>query len=127
MAQMVKNPPAMWETWVRSLIGKIPWKRAWQPTPVFLVFPGGSDSKESTFNVGDLGSIPRLRRSPGGRHGNPLQDSCLENPHGQRSLAAYSPWGHRESNMTKHSTSWASLVAQMVKNCLQCERPGFDP
>ena len=96
MAQTVKNPPAMWETWVRSLVGKIPWKRAWQPTPVFLVFPGGSDSKESTFNVGDMGSVPRLRRSPGGRHGNSLQDSCLENPHGQRSLAAYSPWGHRE-------------------------------
>ena len=34
-------------------------------------------------NVGDLGSIPRLGRSPGGGHGNPLQYSCLENPHGQ--------------------------------------------
>ena len=34
----------------------------------------------------DLGSIPGLRRSPGGGHGNPLQYSSLENPHGQRSL-----------------------------------------
>ena len=42
-------------------------------------FPGGSDSKESTCNVGDLGSIPGLGRSPGGGHGNPLQYSCLEN------------------------------------------------
>ena len=116
VAQLVKSPPAMQEAQFDSWVGKIPWRRGRLPTPVFLVFPGGSDSKESTFNVGDLGSIPRLRRSPGGRHGNPLQDSCLENPHGQRSLAAYSPWGHRESNMTKHSTSWASLVAQMVKN-----------
>ena len=33
-------------------------------------------------------------RSPGGVHGNPLQYSCLENAHGQRSLAGYSPWGH---------------------------------
>ena len=34
---MVKNPPEMRETWVRSLGGeKIPWRRAWQPTPVFL-------------------------------------------------------------------------------------------
>ena len=51
--------------------------------------------KESTCNEGDLFSIPGLERSPGGRHGNPLQYSCLENPHGQRSLAGYSPWGCR--------------------------------
>jgi len=43
-------------------------------------FPGGSDGKESTCNVGDLGSIPGLGRSPGGEHGNPPQYSCLENP-----------------------------------------------
>ena len=43
-------------------------------------FPGGSDGKESACNVGDLGSIPELGRSPGGGHGNPLQYSCLENP-----------------------------------------------
>ena len=43
-------------------------------------FPGGSDSKESTCNAGDLGSIPGLGRSSGGGHGNPLQYSCLENP-----------------------------------------------
>ena len=42
-------------------------------------FPGGSDGKESASNAGDLGSIPRLGRSPGGRHGNPLQYSYLEN------------------------------------------------
>ena len=42
-------------------------------------FPGGSDSKESTYNVGDLGSMPGLGRSPGGGYGNPLQYSCLEN------------------------------------------------
>ena len=41
--------------------------------------PGGSDGKESTCNVGDLGLIPGLRRSPGGGHGNPLQYSCLKN------------------------------------------------
>ena len=40
----------------------------------------------------DLGSIPESGRSPGGRYGNPLQYSCLEKPHGQRSLAGYSPW-----------------------------------
>ena len=36
-----------------------------------------------------LGSIPGLGRSPGGGHGNPLQYSCLEDPHGQRSLPSY--------------------------------------
>ena len=71
------------------------------PTPVFLGFPGGSDSKESSCNVGDLGSIPGLGRSPGEGTGNPLQYSCLENPHGQRNLAVYSPWGHKESDVTE--------------------------
>ena len=47
-------------------------------------FPGGSDGKESACKAEDLGSIPELGRSPGGGHGNPLQYSCLENPHGQR-------------------------------------------
>ena len=35
-AHMIKNPPAMQETWADSWIGKIPWRRAWQPTPIFL-------------------------------------------------------------------------------------------
>ena len=56
------------------------------PTPVFLGFPGGSDSKELACNVGYLGLIPGLRRSPEGGHDNPLQNSCLENPHIQRNL-----------------------------------------
>ena len=44
-------------------------------------FPGGSVSKQSACcNVGDLGLIPGLGRSPGGGHGNPVQYSCLENP-----------------------------------------------
>ena len=63
--------------------------------------PHGSDSKESACNAGGLGSIPGLGRSPGGGHGNPFQYSCLENPHGQRSLEDYSPWGHKELDMTE--------------------------
>ena len=54
-------------------------------------FPGGSDSKESACNAGDLGLIPRLGRSPGEGNGNLFQYSGLENPHGQRSLAGYIP------------------------------------
>ena len=45
-----------------------------------LGVPGGSDSKVSVYNAGDLGLIPRLGRFPGGGNGNPLQHSCLENP-----------------------------------------------
>ena len=44
-----------------------------------MVFPGGSDGKESTCNAADLGLIPGLGRSPGERKSNPLQYSCLEN------------------------------------------------
>ena len=54
--------------------------------------------------MGDSCLIPGLGRFPGGGHGNPLQYSCLENPHGQRSLAGYSPWGCKESDMTEQLT-----------------------
>ena len=67
-------------------------------------FSGGSDGKESAYNAGDLGSIPGLERSPGGRHGNPLQYSGLENPHGQRSLVGCSMWGCKESDTTEQLT-----------------------
>ena len=62
-------------------------------------FPGGSDGKESACSAGDLSSIPGLGRSPGRGHGNSLQYSCLENPHGYRSLTGYSQWGHKELEM----------------------------
>ena len=72
-------------------------------------FSGSSAGKESACNAGDLGSIPGLGKSHGGGHGNPLQYSCLENPHGQRSLVGYSPWGHKESDITER-LSTAYLV-----------------
>ena len=59
--QMVKNPPAMQEAPVDPWVRKIPWRREWLPTPVFL----------------------------------PVEFD------GQRSLAGYSPWGHKESDTTK--------------------------
>ena len=52
-------------------------------------------------DVRDVGSIPGSGRSPGGGYGNPLQYSCLEKFHGQRRLAGYRPWGHKESDMTE--------------------------
>ena len=65
--------------------------------------------KNSPANEGDtrdLGSIPMSGRSPGGEHGNPLQDSCLENPHGQRILVGYSPWHHKELDTTEWLSTW---------------------
>ena len=68
IAQLVKNP-----------LGKNIWRRDSLPTPVFLDFPCGSAGKESACNVGDLGSIPGLGRSPGEGKGFPPQYSGLEN------------------------------------------------
>ena len=49
-------------------------------------------------DISDVGLISGSERFPGGGHGNPLQRSCMENPHGQRSLMGYSPQGHTESD-----------------------------
>ena len=57
--------------------------------------------KNPPASAEDLNSVSGLGRSPEGEHGNPLQCSCLENPHGQRSLAGYSSRGHKESDTTK--------------------------
>ena len=79
-------------------------------------FPGGSDSKESACNAGDMGLIPGLGRFPGGGHGNPVQYSCLENPYGPRSLAGYRPWDYKELDTTErlsteHSTHFTELLS----------------
>ena len=86
-----------------TLVGKFPWRKGRLPSPVFLAFPSGLDGKESACSAGDLGSVPGLGRSPGGGRGNPLQYSCLENPHGQRSLVGYSPWDRKELDTTEHT------------------------
>ena len=69
-------------------------------------FPYGSAGKESACNVGDLDSIPGLERSPERGHGNSLQYSCLENPHGQRSLVG--PWGHKELGTTERLSTYGN-------------------
>ena len=75
---------------------------AWRiPMDRGLSFLGGSDRKESACNGGRPGFNPWVGRYPGRGHGNPLQYSYLENPHGQRSLAGYSPWDRKESDTTE--------------------------
>ena len=80
-------------------------------------FPGGSGGRESAYNGGDLDSIPGLGRYPGGGHGNSLQYSCLENPHGQRSLEGYRPWVCKESDKTKR-LSTNSIVHNSINSSL---------
>ena len=70
----------------------------------------GTSGKNPTANardISDAGFIPGLRRFPGGGHGNPLQYSCLENPHGQNSLAGYRPQGLK-SDTTE--ATWLALT-----------------
>ena len=67
-----------------------------------LGFPGGSHGKESACNAGDLGSILEWERSPGEEHGYPV--FLPGESHGQRSLVGYSPWGHKELDMTEQAS-----------------------
>ena len=67
---------------------------SWAPQVALVV----KNLPANAGNIRNKGSIPGSGRSPGGGNGNPLQYSCLENPHGQRSLVGYGPWGCKESN-----------------------------
>ena len=78
IAQLVKNLPAIQETPVQFLGQEDPLKKRQATTSVFLGFPCGSAGEESPCNVGYLGLIPGLGRSPGEGKGYPLQYSGLE-------------------------------------------------
>ena len=74
----------------------------------------------------DIGSIPELGRSSGVGNGHPLQYSCLENPHGQRSLVGYSPRGCKESDTAEHThyqstdTKSSIIPAAAAKSLQSC-------
>ena len=76
-------------------------------------FPGGAGDKAGDIRVAGL--IPGSGRSSGGGHGNPPQCSCLENSHGQRSLAGYSQSRHK---------SWTRLKRLSMHTCTDCSLPG---
>ena len=64
--------------------------------PMSQLFASGGQIKRGTKDIRVAGSTPGSERCPGGRGGNPLQYSCLENP-----MAGYSPWGHRQSDTSE--------------------------
>ena len=90
IAQLVKNPPAMQETPVQFLGQEDPLEKGQATHSSIPGIPLGSAGKESTCNVGDLGSIPGLERSAGEGNGYPLQYSRLENY-----MNYIYPWGCR--------------------------------
>ena len=117
VAQLIKNPPAMWETWFDPWVGKVPWRRETLPIPVFwpgefhgLSGPWGSKSRTQLSDFHSLsGKEPacqcrRLRRRrfdpwvgkiPCSRKWQLTSVFLPVKFHGQRSLAGYSPWGGR--------------------------------
>ena len=109
-----RHPRQLQPAWAPSssncAVGTSTGHLSWQPVGYSVVlsfggFPGGSEVKASACNVGDLGSIPGLERSPGGGHGNPLQYSCLGNPHRERSS-----WGRKESDITEQLNTHINAV-----------------
>ena len=70
-----------------------------------------------------MASIPGLGRSSERGHANPLEDSCLEKSHGQRSLVGYSPWGCKESDITE-VTEHTRMQACMQRNKNPLEADG---
>ena len=71
--------------------------------------------KNLPANAGDTDTTPGLGRFPGGENGNPPQYSCLENPHGQSSLADYSPRGRKELDMTEATQHTRTHALKHVK------------
>ena len=77
-------------------------------------FPDGSNGTESACNAGDLGSAPGSGRTPGGVHGNPLQYSCLENPHCQWSLVGYSVCSSKEFELTERLSTHTHQILEYL-------------
>ena len=79
--------------------------------------------KKVPASVGDLGSIPRSGRSPGEGNGSPLQYSWPGEFHEQTNLVGYSPWGHKESDMTERLTHMLVVAEPLI----QSNVPGVKP
>ena len=79
---------------------------------LWLIFPGGSDSKACAYNSGDPGSIPGSGRSPGEGNDNPLQYSCLENP---MDGAAWWAAVHGVTKSRTRLNDWATSVSKSLR------------
>ena len=126
MAQLVKNLPAVWESWVRSLGWEEPlekgnathpsilaWRIPWTEEPrglhgitkcqtclSNLGFPSNSDVK-SLPAMQDTQVLPWVRKIPWRRKWQPTPGLLPGKSHGWRSLVCYSPWGRKEWDSTK--------------------------
>ena len=102
---------------------------AWAAQILYLLdvksvgFPGSSVAKKkkkknppaNVRDMGDIGSIPGLRRSPGGGNSNPLQYSCLDNPMDRGACGLQSPWGCKESDTSEPVSMHAKSVPPYVE------------
>ena len=98
-----------------SWVGRSPGE--WIDYPLHYIWASLMAQTEKNLpamHVGVLGLNPGLGRSPGGGRSNPPQYCCLENSHGQRSLAAYSPCGHKDLDRTE----WLSTAQQKLSSVL---------
>ena len=91
-------------------------------------FPGGWGVKNLAANAGDVGSIPGLRRYPGGENGNPLQYSCLENPidmeYGQlQSLVSQSQTQLSNWACVHMKSTWIPMNSNWHINATKSNRP----
>ena len=80
------------------------WRRKWQPSPVFLGFPDGASGKESTCQSRRYNRCrfdPWAGKIPWRRAWQPIPVFLPGEPHGQRSLVGYSPWGCKELDTTE--------------------------
>ena len=99
-----------------SSVSKVYWKINWTRGLLLLLVDGASLVAQQVKHLPAMQEPPCdpwFGQIPGGGHGKPLQHSCLENPHGQRCLVGYSPWGCKESGMTDSS----ACVNEKFKKC----------
>ena len=92
-----------------------------------MIKPGGSDRKESACNEGDLGLIPGLGKIPWRRAWPPSPVFLPGESHGQRSLAGYSPRGHKESDTTEQLSTAQHLMNEPGVLGNQTRGPNLSP
>ena len=126
-----RGSSAMRETPIQFLAWEVPLEKGTAlPTPAFLDSPGVSEGNEPACNTGDLSSFPWLGRSPGGRHDNPFQYSCLENSMDRGAWQAIQSLGSqrvRQGWMTKHTAQGHMAIPGPINVTTKSERRGFQP